>query len=365
MKKLKTAIIGCGGIANGKHLPNLAQLPDIGITALCDIIPGRAEAARAKFAPDAKVYTDYKLLIAENPDLDNIHVCTPNDMHSEISVAALNAGINVMCEKPMAINYAEALKMKDAAEKSGKLLTIGYQHRFDPDVTYMRRAAGNGEFGDIYFAKARVLRRRGVPTWGVFTRKARQGGGCFMDIGTHALDTLLYIMDNYEPAYVTATTYQKFRDRTDCGNPFGNWNPEEYDVEDSGFAFVVMKNGATIILETAFALNTSEEGGVQYSVSGTKAGADNLSGKLRLNGDKYGSLYLTEPNLGAGGVAFFSGKSVSPALAEQICFEKALKGEGKLMTTPEQAIVTSRILDGAYKSAESGKTFYFDTEEVI
>ena len=95
MKKLKTAIIGCGGIANGKHLPNLAQLPDIGITALCDIIPGRAEAARDKFAPDAKVYTDYKLLIAENPDLDNIHVCTPNDMHSEISVAALNAGKGV------------------------------------------------------------------------------------------------------------------------------------------------------------------------------------------------------------------------------------------------------------------------------
>lgn len=264
----------------------------------------------------------------------------------------------------MAINYAEALKMKDAAEKSGKLLTIGYQHRFDPDVTYLRRAAENGEFGEIYFAKARVLRRRGVPTWGVFTQKSRQGGGSFMDIGTHALDTLLYIMDNYEPAYVTATTYQKFRDRTDCGNPFGNWNPEEYDVEDSGFAFVVMKNGATIILETAFALNTSEEGGVQYSVSGTKAGADNLSGKLRLNGDKYGSLYLTEPNLGAGGVAFFSGKSVSPALAEQICFEKALKGEGKLMTTPEQAIVTSRILNAAYKSAESGKTYYFDSEEV-
>ena len=124
MKKLKTAIIGCGGIANGKHLPNLAQLHDIELVAFCDIIPERAEAARAKYAPDAKVYTDYKLLIAENPDLDNIHVCTPNDMHSTISIAALNAGINVMCEKPMAINYDEALKMMEAAKKNEKLLTI-------------------------------------------------------------------------------------------------------------------------------------------------------------------------------------------------------------------------------------------------
>lgn len=364
MKKLKTAIIGCGGIANAKHLPNLTQIPNIELSAFCDIIPERAEAAREKYAPNAKIYTDYKLLIDENPDLDNVHVCTPNDMHSTISTYALNAGINVMCEKPMAINYDEALKMKEAAEKNGKLLTIGYQHRFDPDVSYMRRAAENGEFGDIYFAKVRVLRRRGVPTWGVFTQKSRQGGGCFMDIGTHALDTLLYMIGNYKPAYVTATTYQKYRDRSDCGNPFGNWDPKEYDVEDSGFAFIVMKNGATIILETAFALNTSEEGGVQYLISGTKAGADNLSGKLKINGDKYGTLYMTEPDLNKGGVAFFSGKSVSPALAEQMCFEKALLGEGKLMTTPEQAIVTSQILSGAYKSAESGKTYYFDTKEV-
>ncbi len=364
MNKLKTAVIGCGGIANAKHLPNLAQLPSIELVAFCDLIPERAEAARAKYAPKAKCYTDYRQLLAENPDLNNVHVCTPNDMHSEISVAALNAGINVMCEKPMAIDYAGALKMKEAAEKSGKLLTIGYQHRFDPDVTYMHRAAENGDFGDIYFAKARVLRRRGIPTWGVFTQKARQGGGSFIDIGTHALDTLLYIIGNYEPASVTATTYQKYRDRTDCGNAFGNWKPEEYDVEDSAFAFIVMKNGATILLETSFALNTSEEGGVQYLVSGTKAGGDNFSGKLRINGDRYGSLYLTEPDLKAGGVAFFEGKSVKPGLAEQICFEKALLGEGTLMTMPAQAIVTSRILSGAYISAETGRTYYFDDEGV-
>ena len=123
---IRIGIIGCGGIANGKHMPSLKKVPGVEMVAFCDIIIDRAEKAAKQYGtPDAKVYEDYKELL-EDKTIDVVHVCTPNRAHSFITVDALEAGKHVMCEKPMAINSAEAKKMLDAAEKSGKFLTIGY-----------------------------------------------------------------------------------------------------------------------------------------------------------------------------------------------------------------------------------------------
>ena len=132
MDKVKIGIIGCGGIANGKHMPALKRLPDVEMVAFCDIIEERAVKAAEKFGVEgAKVFTDYKELL--KLDLDVVHVLTPNKQHSFITVDALEAGKHVMCEKPMAINTAEAQKMIDAAKRTGKKLTIGYQNRFRPE----------------------------------------------------------------------------------------------------------------------------------------------------------------------------------------------------------------------------------------
>ena len=132
-KKLKIGIIGCGGIANGKHMPALKRIKEVEMVAFCDIIPERAEKAANKFGtPDAKVYTDYKELLKDK-SIDVVHVLTPNREHSFITVDALESGKHVMCEKPMAINSAEAQKMLDAARRTGKKLTIGYQNRFRAD----------------------------------------------------------------------------------------------------------------------------------------------------------------------------------------------------------------------------------------
>ena len=158
---IKVGIIGCGGIANGKHMPSLKKVKDCQMVAFCDIIPERARKAAADYGtPDAKVYTDYKELLSD-PQIDVVHVCTPNRSHSFITVDALEAGKHVMCEKPMAINSAEAQKMLDAAKRTGKKLTIGYQSRFRDDAVYMKEEADAGTFGEIYFAKATALRRRG------------------------------------------------------------------------------------------------------------------------------------------------------------------------------------------------------------
>ena len=188
---VRIGIIGCGGIANGKHLPSLKRLPNVAMVAFCDIVEERAVRAKAQYGtPDAKVYTDYKKLL-EDKTIDVVHVLTPNRSHSFITVDALEAGKHVMCEKPMAINSEEAQKMLDAAKRTGKKLTIGYQSRQRSDAQYMKKEVLAGTFGEIYYAKATAIRRRAVPTWGVFLNEYEQGGGPLIDIGTHALDLTL------------------------------------------------------------------------------------------------------------------------------------------------------------------------------
>ena len=135
MGKIRIGIIGCGNIANTKHMPTLFKFKDrVEMVAFCDLIPEKAEKAAKKYGiPNAKIYTDYRKCVAD-PDIDVIHVCTPNRSHSEITVAALEAGKHVMCEKPMAISGDEAQKMVDAAKKYNRLLTIGYQNRYRKDT---------------------------------------------------------------------------------------------------------------------------------------------------------------------------------------------------------------------------------------
>ena len=158
-KKVRVGIIGCGGIANGKHMPSLKKVPQVEMVAFCDIIVERAEEAAKKYGVEgAKVYSDYKELLKDKT-IDVVHVCTPNRSHSFITVDALHADKHVMCEKPMAINAEEAKKMVDAAKETGKMLTIGYQNRQRKDAIYLKKEAMDGVFGDIYYAKATALRR--------------------------------------------------------------------------------------------------------------------------------------------------------------------------------------------------------------
>ena len=359
-KKTRIGIIGCGGIANGKHMPSLKLVKDCEMVAFCDIIVERAEKACADYgAEGAKVYSDYKELLKDQT-IDVVHVCTPNRSHSEITVAALESGKHVMCEKPMAINSAEAKKMLDAAERTGKLLTIGYQSRFRPDSIYLKKEAEEGTFGDIYYAKATALRRRAVPTWGVFLNEYEQGGGPLIDIGTHALDLTLWTMDNYKPKFCVGTTYHKLNQSTDQGNSWGNWDPEKFTVEDSAFGFIVMENGATIVLESAWALNTLDYREAVTSICGTLAGADMIDG-LRINGVKHNAQYTLKPEFKGAGAAFNdSKKGESAAGREARLWIEAVRGGAAPITKPEQAYCVTRILEGIYESAKTGKPYYFD-----
>jgi len=356
---LKIAIIGCGGIANGKHMPSLAKQPQAQMVAFCDIVKERAEKAAKEFGTeDAKVYTDFHELLKDK-SIDVVHVCTPNDSHSVITVAALESGKHVMCEKPMAKTVAQAQEMLDAARRTGKKLTIGYQNRYRADSLYLKELCEAGELGDIYLGKALAIRRRAVPTWGVFLDEEKQGGGPLIDIGTHALDLTLWMMDNYKPKSVLGSSFHKLGQRKDAANAWGPWDPEQFKVEDSAFGFITMENGATIILESSWALNVVETGEAKTILAGTEGGADMKDG-LRINGEKLGRLYDTNIDLKAGGVAFYSGTAESESDLEQRLWIEAILEDKEPIVKPEQAFVVTQILEAIYESAKTGKAVYFE-----
>lgn len=359
--KLKIGIIGCGGIANGKHLPALKSCSDLAeMVYFCDLELAKAEkAAKTYGTPDAKVCTDYKELLAD-PSIDVVHVLTPNRSHSFITVDALEAGKHVMCEKPMAINSTEAKKMLDASKRTGKKLTIGYQNRQRPDSLYIKEECDNGTLGEIYYAKATAIRRRAVPTWGVFMNEYEQGGGPLIDIGTHALDLTLWCMNNYKPKYCVGTVYHKLGEKFPTGNAWGNWKPGELTVEDSAFGFIVMENGATIVLESSWALNMLDPREAITTLCGTDGGADMLDG-VRINGIRNARQYVLKPDLNAGGVAFYEGAgNQAPENREARLWLNAVINDTDPFVLPEQALVVSQILEGIYASAKSGEPYYFN-----
>ncbi|MDR2729671.1 MAG: Gfo/Idh/MocA family oxidoreductase [Treponema sp.] len=361
-KKLKYGIVGCGGIAQQKHLPAISKLGDVEITALCDQVAERTEKASQGFTGGkGKVFTDYRELLKE--ELDAVIVLTPNNSHSEITVAALKSGKHVMCEKPMAMNYAQAKAMLAARDESKKLLTIGYQNRYRLDSQFLKSECDRGTLGEIYYAKATAIRRRAVPTWGVFLDVEKQGGGPLIDIGTHALDLTLFMMNNYDPLYAVGSVFHKLNKDKDTANAWGDWDVKSFTAEDSAFGFIVMKNGAAISLESSWALNTTREREAVTTLCGTKGGADMpKQGELVINGVRNGKQYTLTPSFSRGGVAFYDGAAEKAADFEARVFRDAVKGRGKLLVLPEQALTVTRILEGIYKSAASGKPYYFDKE---
>jgi predicted dehydrogenase len=333
----------------------------------CDLQIERAEAAKAAHgSPDAYTTTDYHELLAD-PTIDVIHVCTWNVSHAEITCAALEAGKHVLCEKPMAVTGAEARLMVETAKRTGKKLSVGYQYRFRKESQFLRKAVDEGRLGEIYAAKAHAVRRRGVPIWGVFTDKSKQGGGPLIDLGGHATDLALWYMDNYDVASVTGVVNHKLGDKPE-GNMVGPWDPATYTVEDSAFGFVRFTNGASLFLEAAWALNVADSREGCVTLCGTDGGADTVQVpgaadlKVTLNNVQGGDLVKTSPEVGAayfgagggamGGFEYMGGLEAGSWL-------NAIINDTEPYVTAEQACVVSEILDAIYTSAQTGEPVVF------
>lgn len=362
-RKLRAGIIGCGGIAFSKHMPGLAKLNSVEIYGFYNPTTDKAIKAKQQFGSmDSRVYSSYQELIGD-PRIDVVHICTPNKYHSVIAVEALKAGKHVMCEKPMAINAEEAENMVKAAKMSGKKLSVSFQNRFREDSIYLKKLCDRGDLGKIYFAKAHAVRRRAVPTWGVFLDKELQGGGPLIDIGSHALDLTLWLMNNYKVKYVVGNTYNKLAKRSDEANAWDSWDPEKFTVEDSAFGFITMENGATITLECSWALNTLDEGEAMATLCGTEGGADMRKG-LRINGVEFSKMYTKEPFIGQAGVDYYEGKTESAGDREMRLWIESILKDTEPVVKAEEALVVTKIIDAIYQSSQTQKPVYFDRQDL-
>ena len=195
----------------------------------------------------------------------------------------------------------------------------------------------------------------------MFLNEYEQGGGPLIDIGTHALDVTLWIMNNYKPKYCVGTAYKAHNNDVEQGNDWGNWDPAKFTVESSAFGFIVMENGATISLDASWALNTLEPREACCMVCGNKAGGDMFHGSARINGIRQNRQYTFEPSFKSGGAAFYEGVSDNdPAAKEAYQWIQTVRGEKAQPTVlPEQAFTVTRILEGIYTSAKTGDIYKF------
>lgn len=345
---LKVGIIGTGGISRC-HMDGYRQLEGrCEVTACCDIDFEKAkEYAEEYNIPH--VYSNCYDMLKDN-DLDLVSVTTWNSAHAECTIAALNAGCSVICEKPMAMNAAEALEMKKTAEKNGKLLMVGFVRRQGNDAAAAKQLVEDGTLGEVYFAKASYLRRCGFPG-GWFGDKSRSGGGPLIDLGVHVIDLTRYIMGNPKPVSVYGAVFDKIgaRDYIKSGDWYSETKVDKpvFDVEDLATAMIRFDNGAVLSVEASFNLNLKNSTS-DISIFGNKAGLNLSSFEL-----------YTEVNSQLADIAikgennFDFGRDFRREIKN---FVDSAEGKAKCMATADDGVELMKILDAVYLSAKTGKS---------
>ena len=350
-KKTRIAIIGTGNIA-GTHMGAYAKIPEAEIVAGCDIDATRLKLFCDRYnIPEERRYTSVEALLADKDKLalDAADVCVWNCNHAACSIAALNAGLHVLCEKPMAYNTQQAIAMQEAAEKNGKLLMIGFVMRFSDEMNVATDFIKAGTLGEVYYAKATYLRRHGNPG-GWFSDKSRSGGGPVIDLGVHVIDANRYMMGLPKPVSVFAATSDKLGNRANLKTTVG-WRPlgasdaDLCDVEDFGTALIRFDNGATMLLETSYALNG--ESCTKRELYGTKGGilfSDTLKIYTEMNG------YMVDVVPGISNLK----DSVPGFQREMQHFIDCVNGKTECRAKAEDGIWVMKILDAIYESAKTG-----------
>jgi len=343
-KRVRVGFVGSGGIA-GTHIKWLAPVDGVEVVALADPVAGACERHIKTYGLDgAKVFRDYKQLL-KMKDVDAVSVCTPNWLHYKPTIEALRAGKHVLVEKPMAMTARESAKMCEVAKQTGKTLTIGFQQRFTPAAQFIHRAVEEGKLGDVVYVRAQALRRRGIPSWGVFGRKDLQGGGPLIDIGVHILEVSHYLLGKPKPVAASAACYTYLGNKKpDATSPWGDWDYKTYTVEDLACGFVRFEGGATLGIESSFAAHI--EGNIfATTLMGTKAGATWSGGSARLFTDYSGKMVNIEPQ------AFEKEEGFARKMRNWI---DTVRG-GENQAPGEDGMMVQKILDGLYRSAEAGR----------
>jgi len=349
MEKIKVAVIGCGTIANSAHIPSYMKNEKAEIVYFCDILPERAEEAVAKYGC-GKAITDYKEALAD-AEIDAVSVCTPNHMHAEISIAALEAGKQVLCEKPSARTYAEAKKMQEAQASTGNMLSIGVVNRFNAGVNKIRELVDGGELGEVYHVYVSFRAERSIPgLGGAFTTHAIAGGGVLIDWGVHYLDIVMYCLDDPEVKTVSGKGFCKLGKNLSEYEYKHMWAENTknldgtYDVDDFVTGFI-RTAGSTITLNGAWAQNIGETE-TYIDFIGTKAGI-----RLKYGGDF--QLYKIEN--GELKPHTFDYPKWDMFQKEIDSFVDTVKTKQRLASNIDKAVITTRMMQALYDSSEQEK----------
>ena len=347
MSKLRVGVIGVGGISE-MHIGGYKANPNVEIVAFCDINEQRLKEKGEKHGV-THLYTDVNDMV-KNEQLDAVSVCTWNCAHAKCTIAALNAGMHVLCEKPMAMNAQEAQDMMAAAEKSGKLLMVGFVRRYGNDMDVLQDFIRSGYFGELYYAKANYIRRHGNPG-GWFGDKSRSGGGPLIDLGVHVIDFVRYALGNPKPVSVYGATFHKLGNRPNTKTAEGYSSADKgsedvCDVEDMATALIRFDNGAVLNVETSFCLNVDDNRGT-IELFGEKAGAK-IDPELKLVREANG--YMTDVTL-----KFPTALSFDGLFQKEIDhYVDCVLGKCECRSPAEDGYELMRILDAAYESARTG-----------
>ncbi len=359
-KTLKVGIIGAGAVAPA-HVEAYKQIPWVELVGVADIKADRAKDAAKKWGiPEERAFTDYHDLLELKPDA--VSVCTWHKAHAPVTIDALNAGVNVLVEKPMAPTGDEAYAMYKAAEKNGKVLMVGFQSRYNPELQAAKKFVDSGFLGKAYYAEAAGgevgARRRGIPGES-FTKLETAGGGVTLDIGVYVLDTALYLLGHPNPVSVSGFTYAgigKNETAVGVGAPTwaGQWYPKNFEVEDFSAAFIRFEDDVAMVYKQAWAMHAESLG--NPLILGTKGGISIRDGSVVFYTDQNGYMVNLTPS-GLPRLDTFRQKIVD--------FVDAIQGKKKNPIDPKGIVVMQYLIDGIYLSAETKKEVSINIPEEL
>ena len=343
------AIIGCGRIANNRHLPTLSQMEDIRIKYVCDLISEKAERAKADFPKAENAIVDYKVALAD-PEVDAVYVLTPNYAHYTVTMDALAADKHVFCEKPITVNYELSCKMAEEANKRGKILNIGVCNRYHKSVEMLEELNREGRFGKLYHVYCSFRSFRSIPgLGGAFTTKSQSGGGVLIDWGIHFLDLILYVLGGAKIKNVTCDAYSEMAKDMKAYKYKGMWAEDTKDTEngtndvDDFITGYVRTDKASISFNGAWAQNINKDE-MFVDFLGDKAGARlTYGGKFEIYDAE--TLETITPEYDIPDM-FFN---------ENRAFIESTKTGVKTRSHIDNILESAKLLDYLYTSSECGK----------
>lgn len=342
---LKIGVIGVGSISE-YHIKPYMKNPEAEVVALCDLNEERLKKKGKEFGA-AHLYTDYRELL-KNDEIDSVSICTWNNSHAEIAVAALEAGKHVLVEKPLSITVEEAVAVQKAAEKSNKVAQVGFVRRFGDNTKILKRFLDAGDLGELYYAKASILRRLGNPG-GWFSDRERSGGGPLIDLGVHVIDLCWYLMGKPKAVSVTGNSYSLLGNRSNVENidfyKAADYDPGKNDVEDLTNALIRFENGASLLVDVSFTLHAKEDT-VSVKVYGDKGGAE-IEPELMLVTEKHNTILNIDPQVDNKAFNF-----IQAFESEINHFVECCLGKSVTIAPVSDGVEVMKILSAIYESAD-------------